>query len=52
MRVPSDFSPTWEREGIQQALRHDMGWQSGWLIQLLARVPLKHWQERFERSPK
>lgn len=49
---PETFPKTWQRDGLTKKQPHrQIGERSWWLLQVLARVPLTHWEEHFALSP-
>src|SRR5579883_2597130 len=44
---PETFQKAWQRDGLTEKQPHRMiGERSWWLLQVLSRVPLRHWEER------
>lgn len=48
---PQEVDKSWERDGIPVTPPPGGGQRSFWLAQILARVPPRHWEERFGATP-
>ena len=48
---PNEYTKELKSDGIDEKPNVGFGQQGWWLIQLVARVPLAHWEEFFGRSP-
>ncbi len=52
LALPGAYDKAWQRDGItEKPTSSDLGAREWWLIQILARVPLTHWEERFQLTP-
>ena len=49
--LPTTFNKAWLRDGICEKPERGVGERSWWLIQILASVPLTHWEEQFNLTP-
>jgi hypothetical protein len=48
---PQEVDKSWERDGIPASPPQGVGKRAFWLTHVLARVPPRHWEERFGASP-
>ena len=48
---PHDVDKSWERDGIPASPPQGVGKRAFWLAHVLARVPPRHWEERFGAEP-
>jgi len=51
LTLPTTFNKAWLRDGIVEKPTSSVGERSWWLIQILASVPLSHWEEQFQLAP-
>lgn len=48
---PQEVDKPWERDGIPASPPQGVGKRAFWLTHVLARVPPRHWEERFGATP-
>lgn len=48
---PQEVDKSWERDGIPASPPQGVGKRAFWLAHVLARVPPRHWEERFGAAP-
>jgi hypothetical protein len=48
---PQEVDKSWERDGIPASPPQGVGKRAFWLAHVLARVPPRHWEERFGATP-
>ncbi len=51
LKLPTTFDKAWQRDGIIEKPQASLDERSWWLIQILAYIPLTHWEEQFKISP-
>lgn len=51
LKLPASYDKSWQRDGIVEKPPTGLGERAWWLIQILALVPLSHWEERASLTP-
>jgi hypothetical protein len=51
VNAPSKYDTSWTRDGILEKPETKPGEQAWWMLQILSRVPLHHWEERLQNTP-
>lgn len=51
LKLPTSYDKSWQRDGLSEKLQSGLGERAWWLIQILALVPLSHWEEHASLTP-
>jgi hypothetical protein len=51
LTLPRSYDTSWKRDGISEKPQGGLGERAWWLIQILALVPLSHWEEQASLTP-
>jgi hypothetical protein len=51
LKLPTTFDKSWLRDGIVEKPQSGLGEKAWWMIQIVAGVPLIHWEEQFMLAP-